>query len=139
MFPNVKNGWRIVIVVIIIIIILNPSYTDFKEYTGLLGKDTNYLHKKNNFLIFSIYENAKYKKTYLGVLMNFIDITRNETDPSDSTTVKRNTTTLKPNTIYRDSLEEANFLKSAIQIDTSKRVDEYGIPIRKKQLSKDEK
>ncbi|MGI8582376.1 MAG: hypothetical protein ACR2KX_09270, partial [Chitinophagaceae bacterium] len=70
-----KNVWRIIIVVVIIIIILNPSYTDFKEYTGLLGKDTHYLHKKNNFLLFSIYEDAKYKKTYLGVLMNFIDIT----------------------------------------------------------------
>ena len=54
--------------------ILNPSYSDFKEYTGLTGKDTEHLHKRFNFFIFSIYENDVDAKNYLAILMNFIRI-----------------------------------------------------------------
>ena len=55
--------------------ILNPSYSEFKEYTGLTGKDSEHLHKKFNFLIFSIYNNDVNEHNYLAILMNFIDIT----------------------------------------------------------------
>lgn len=75
MFPNMKKEWKLFIVITLILIILNPSYSNFKEYTGLTGKSAEYLHKKNNFLLFSIYENSADEKKYLAVLMNFIDIT----------------------------------------------------------------
>jgi hypothetical protein len=54
--------------------ILNPGYSDFKEYIGLTGKDTEHLHKRFNFFIFSIYENDANAKSYLAILLNFINI-----------------------------------------------------------------
>lgn len=54
---------------------LNPNYSDFKEFTGLTGKDSKYLHKNYNFFICSVYENVSTQKKYLALLMNFINIT----------------------------------------------------------------
>lgn len=85
MFPYMKKKWKVFILIILIFIILNPSYSNFKEYTGLNGKSAEYLHKKNNFLLFSIYKNAKDGKIYLGVLMNFIVITNHPNIPTGGT------------------------------------------------------
>lgn len=75
MFPKLKKGWIIGIVAIIILSMLNPTYTDFKEFTGLSGTRSKFLHKKANFLVCSIYENSLSDKSYLGVLKNFINVT----------------------------------------------------------------
>jgi hypothetical protein len=72
--------------------ILNPGYSDFKEYTGLTGKDSEHLHKRHNFLLFSIYENDNDNKMYLAALMNFIEITHN-TNNTESTVTKDSATT----------------------------------------------
>jgi hypothetical protein len=76
-FSVYKRNW-IIILVVVIMTILNPSYSEFKEYTGLAGKDSEHLHKKFNFLIFSIYNNDVNEHNYLAILMNFIDITPNK-------------------------------------------------------------
>ena len=94
-FSMYKRNW-IIILVVIIMTILNPGYSDFKEYTGLTGKDSEHLHKKYNFFIFSIYSNDVNEHNYLAILMNFIDITPNkkynptveEHDPVIDTTLK---------------------------------------------------
>jgi hypothetical protein len=80
-----KRTW-IIILVILLMSILNPSYSDFKEYTGLTGKDTEHLHKRLNFFIFSIYENDVDAKNYLAILMNFIRI--NQGKENTNPTVK---------------------------------------------------
>jgi len=54
--------------------ILNPGISQFKEFTGLVGKDSQFIRRKANFLIFSIYEDASNDSKYIGVLMNFINI-----------------------------------------------------------------
>ena len=92
--------------------ILNPTYSDFKEYTGLTGKDSEHLHKRHNFLVFSIYENDNDNKMYLATFMNFIEITHstNNAEPlvtKDSTsTMAVDTTRLTP----IDSLIEKKLL-----------------------------
>ena len=72
-----KRNW-IIILIVIVMTILNPTYSDFKEYTGLTGKDSEHLHKKYNFLILSIYKNDVNEHNYLAILMNFIDITQHK-------------------------------------------------------------
>ena len=67
-----SKKWFITILAVIILGILNPTYTNFKEFTGLAGKDARALHKKYNFFVFSIYENDLTQKRYLGILKNFI-------------------------------------------------------------------
>ncbi len=73
-----SKKWVTTIFFVIILGILNPTYTNFKEFTGLAGKDAQALHKKYNFFIFSIYENDFTGKRYLGILKNFIYVS-----PSD--------------------------------------------------------
>ncbi|MEP6951497.1 MAG: hypothetical protein ABI863_19560 [Ginsengibacter sp.] len=73
MYSKSKKRW-LIILIILLLSILNPSYSDFKEYTGLTGVNSEHLHKKLNFFIFSIYENDANNKKYLAILMNFIDI-----------------------------------------------------------------
>jgi len=70
-----SKKWLLSIFVLIILGLLNPNYTDFKEFTGLTGKNSQALHKKYNFFICSIYENDFNSKRYLAFLKNFIDIT----------------------------------------------------------------
>jgi len=70
-----SRKWIVAILIIIILGSLNPTYTNFKEFTGLSGKDAQALHKKYNFFICSVYENGLTSKRYLGLLKNFIDIT----------------------------------------------------------------
>ena len=72
-----KKYW-IITLTVIIMTILNPTYSDFKEFTGLTGGDVEHLHKKANFLILSIYENDRDNKRYLAILMNFIGITHDK-------------------------------------------------------------
>ena len=72
-----KRNW-IIILIVIVMTILNPTYSDFKEYTGLTGRDSEHLHKKYNFLILSIYKNDVNEHNYLAILMNFIDITQHK-------------------------------------------------------------
>jgi hypothetical protein len=72
---------KIIIALILIIpIVLNPSLNQFKEFTGVNGAGSNLLKRKANFLLFSIYEyEGEYStERYLGVCMNFIDISKNE-------------------------------------------------------------
>lgn len=72
---KINKGRLIFIIVIVLFIALNPTYSNFKEFTGLTGIKAENLHKKNNFLLFSIYENTLENKKYLGFLKNFINIT----------------------------------------------------------------
>ena len=51
----------------IFLFLTNPSLKDFKEF---LGKDPKATRRKNNFLLFSIYEVGNEK--YVGILKNFI-------------------------------------------------------------------
>lgn len=71
----IKRGWIILGSILLLIILLNPGYNAFKEFTGLSGDNAAYLHKKANYLVFSVYENKDDDKTYAGFCMNFIDIT----------------------------------------------------------------
>src|ERR1019366_4297615 len=96
-FSVYKRNW-IIILVVLVMTIINPSYSDFKEYTGLTGKDSEHLHKKYNFLIFSIYENDKDKKKYLAFLMNFIEI-NNDSDNAEPIIIKDSTTAKKDSTL----------------------------------------
>ena len=70
-----KKGWVITIAILLLLIFLNPGYNAFKEFTGLSGDNAAYLHKKANYIVFSVYENADDDKKYAGFLMNFVDIT----------------------------------------------------------------
>ncbi|HUZ57196.1 MAG TPA: hypothetical protein VMU83_00265 [Hanamia sp.] len=75
-----SKKWMTLIFIIIVLGILNPTYTDFKEFTGLTGKNSQSLHKNYNFLICSIYENNYTGKRYVGILKNFIYVSPCETD-----------------------------------------------------------
>jgi hypothetical protein len=85
-----KTKWIITGSILLILIVLNPGMNQFKEYVGNLNMDDVHLSRGANFLIFSIYEEQwmDRDKKYLGLLMNFIDITKSATnEPSrvDST------------------------------------------------------
>ena len=73
----IKKRWLILISIFLFFVFTNPSYSNFREFTGLFGDDIIFLHKKENFLMFSIYENTfdSQDQIYLGILMNFINIT----------------------------------------------------------------
>lgn len=73
-FP-LKKGWLITIAILLLLVFLNPSYNAFKEFTGLNGSNSAYLHKEVNGIIFSVYKNEEDEKTYAGFCLNFIDIT----------------------------------------------------------------
>src|SRR4051794_14209635 len=75
MFPKINRKWLFIGFILAVFIILNPTYLNFKEFTGITGKDARNLHKKANFLIFSIYQDDLNHKKYFGVVKNFIDIT----------------------------------------------------------------
>jgi hypothetical protein len=71
---KVKKGWLIICGLLLILIILNPTYSNFKEFIGISGTRTNYLQKKSNFLFFSIYHNDIGNRKYIGFLKNFVEI-----------------------------------------------------------------
>ena len=83
------NKWIIIVIsVIVLLIVLNPSYSDFKEYSGT----TENLHRASNFMLFSIYTHSGYDERnysndkYLGILKNFIRIgNAHKEQPTDST------------------------------------------------------
>ncbi|PWT78855.1 MAG: hypothetical protein C5B59_00940 [Bacteroidetes bacterium] len=69
-----RKWWFISITVIFVIIFLNPTYSNFKEFTGMAGSQAKYLHKKSNFLVCSIYEDDLHNESYFGFLKNFIQL-----------------------------------------------------------------
>lgn len=71
---NFKKGWLIFIGIIILFIVLNPNYKRFKEFRGSEYNIKN-VKKPYNFLVCSVYVDTYYGKKYLGILLNFIDIT----------------------------------------------------------------
>jgi hypothetical protein len=75
MFPKMNKIWVVIGLILLLFIFLNPTYLNFKEFTGITGKDAKNLHKKANFLICSIYQDDYNHKKYLGFVKNFIDIT----------------------------------------------------------------
>lgn len=67
---KLKKRWWIIISVLFIFIILNPTYSDFKDFTG---RDENeQLKKMMNFGVFSIYSVGD--EEYIAFLKNFIRI-----------------------------------------------------------------
>jgi|SRR6185312_4212714 len=108
-----SKKWTIFVALILIFIILNPSIDRFKEYTGLVGKNSHYLKRKYNFLIYSIYEDGLNEKKYMGFLLNFFDITsKKQIETTNATRTTSDST---------EVLEKSN-----------PKVDEYGVPIKKK-------
>lgn len=100
MFPKIKRGWIVGAATVILLALLNPTYLNFKEFTGISGAQAKNLHKKANFLICSIYSNDLDQKRYLGFAMNFVDITprpdiarKDNTDDFSTTTVTTDTNT----------------------------------------------
>jgi hypothetical protein len=83
MFSKMNKTWFIIGSVLLILIILNPTYLNFKEFTGLTGKNASELHKNANYLICSIYQDNYNHKKYLAVVKNFIDITPSEPIPKE--------------------------------------------------------
>jgi hypothetical protein len=75
MFTRVKKIWLIIGTILLLFIFLNPTYLNFKEFTGFTGNDVESLHKKANFIFCSVYQDNYNHKRYLGILKNFIDIT----------------------------------------------------------------
>lgn len=71
-----KKIWIVAGIILVLFILLNPGINRFKEYSGLVGKDSRYIKRKYNFVIFSIYEDSYSDKKYLGILMNFININK---------------------------------------------------------------
>ncbi len=57
-----------ILVLTMFLFLTNPSLKDFKEF---LGRDSKVTRRKNNFLLFSIYEVDN--KKYVGILKNFIE------------------------------------------------------------------
>jgi hypothetical protein len=71
-----NKKWLIAIsILFLVFIILNPDINRFKEYSGLVGRDSHYIRRTSNFLIFSLYQDNQKDKKYIGLLMNFIDVT----------------------------------------------------------------
>lgn len=75
---SAQKKWAIPVVLILLLIILNPSYSDFKDFTGH-QKDNPYyiLQREYNFLLFSIYstrdlDNGTESHRYFSILKNFI-------------------------------------------------------------------
>lgn len=74
---KLKKGWIIVISTLLIFILLNPTYSDFKDFTGLHGQEyETVLHRQWNFLVLSVYkiDDTGENRTYLAILKNFIQI-----------------------------------------------------------------
>ena len=69
-----KKGWLWIISLLLILIVLNPTYNNFKEFTGVLGVRSAFLHKQYNLLLFSIYSNESNSKKYIGILKNYFVI-----------------------------------------------------------------
>lgn len=67
---NIKKGWIIAISVALILVTLNPSYSDFKEFTG--KEKSPYITKDLNFVFFSVYRD--HERKYVAFLKNFIYI-----------------------------------------------------------------
>lgn len=84
----------IILVMGFIMWLLNPSFSRFKEFSGTLDNYYTGSHRPqnkiqvvkrrvNNYLLWSIYEvgtvdykgNYKFKSRYIGIIMNFFDIT----------------------------------------------------------------
>jgi len=72
--------WQLVTgTTLLIMILLNPSYSDFREYTGQEKNDGYYtIQKEWNFLACSIYttsdNESHVQHEYLAILKNFIEI-----------------------------------------------------------------
>ena len=74
---NIKRGWIIVISILLTFIILNPTYSDFKDYTGMHGQEyETTLHRECNFIILSVYrqEADDGEHRYIAILKNFIQL-----------------------------------------------------------------
>lgn len=82
-----------IVIVLLLMIILNPSYNSFKQFaTDYKNKYRVVVHSRlKNYILFSIYEKkvlnlyedeqhptVEEDKKYVGILMNFIDISKKE-------------------------------------------------------------
>jgi hypothetical protein len=77
---RIKRLWVVLAIIIAILIILNPGVKRFKEFRGSGYCDhPAEVRRTGNYFIFSLYEEwcGSYKRTYIGVLGNFIDVTGN--------------------------------------------------------------
>jgi len=68
--------WQIITAVILLLfIVLNPSSSDFREYTGIPKENYDVtIHREWNFLVLSVYSTYYYgeDRKYLGIFKNFI-------------------------------------------------------------------
>jgi hypothetical protein len=67
---NIKKRWIAIICVLSGFILLNPSYSDFREF--VLREDIPYIKRDANFVVFSIYSDDQ--ERYLAFLKNFIHL-----------------------------------------------------------------
>lgn len=119
----IKKGWLILIAILLLFILLNPGYSAFKEFTGLSGNNAAYLHKKANYLIFSVYENADDEKEYAGVMMNFIEIPPKQEKPSIASAPVRVTQTTTPKMVdasYFEPSSDTVLLKNKYKKDNQR-------------------
>ncbi len=67
----IKYSKYFLLALFIVLLLTNPTVKDFKEY---LGGSHGQVRRKNNFILFSIYQVSGDK--YVGILKNFIEISR---------------------------------------------------------------
>lgn len=78
---KIKKMWIVIGIIFLVLALTNPSPTTFKDYLGFSQTKTT-VERKYNWIIFSIYRvpNGYYEvggKWYLGIFMNFFDISNN--------------------------------------------------------------
>lgn len=76
---KLKKGWLIAISILLAFMLLNPTYSDFKDFTGHHTEDSEVkLIREKNFLLFSVYylseNNGGIEQRYIAFLKNFIQI-----------------------------------------------------------------
>ena len=70
---NKSKVYLFVISSSLLFILTNPSLNNFREHEGVNSRDEQ-VQKVYNFLIFSVYKNVATDKSYVGFLLNFIEI-----------------------------------------------------------------
>lgn len=77
---KIKKIWIVIGIIFLALCLTNPSPRAFKDYLGFSQTKTT-VERKYNWIVFSIYRvpDEYYKvggKWYLGIFMNFFDITK---------------------------------------------------------------
>lgn len=114
----IKKGCLITFLIVLTFALLNPGYDSFKEFSGLKDVKPTFLHKTVNGIVFSIYEDTKRNKKYLGIFLNFIDISK-----------KQQETVLKYPTV--DSTVRADHLSDAMPKEENQHAPDSTIKIDK--------